>query len=478
MELKQGQQEVMIYSQDNLNKELENVVNKEFKNKGLIKSINVELAKKNLNTNITAGLFLDGSVKLNKLSKEEKIAITKVCYEVLALEKLNYRKYFSDTDILDYNSFTNVEKKVTQVVLPFMQKVDNYNYVGRITYEQIYNYIKFVLFRYNKLSQIAYKTKSLGTKDDSVRIIDINQKNVDAMTNLLLSKTKKLEDTQIIVNIRLAEGEENFEPNRHYESIDEEKYPNVGTLYVSPNYDLDSETFTVIDMLDGFHRMLAVYQAVEQYKAQNNGAILQGGLDIRVVLRSLSDAQELIRQIFERSDTNPEFIKGFKQGDDVDFLKLIEENSTVLKDEIALNFEERKMVRKLTYKTILLDALTLTEIPVEKKGLVRDISKKLGSTIDELIDTLKFKYFNDDIEEMKNNSSLLDCNMFVGYLAIANTMRVLGDYNRIDEIVDNIYSIPESELKKLKLKNSPNTCNYKDVYNYFANLTVEVLRVA
>lgn len=473
MELKQ---EVMIYSQDNLNKELQNVINKEFKNKELIKSINVELAKKNLNTNITAGLFLDGSVKLNKLSKQEKIAITKICYEVLALEKLNYKKYFSDTDILDYTGFTNMEKKITEVVLPYLQKIDEYNYTGRISYEQIYNYIKFVLFRYNKLSQRAYKTKSLGTKDNSVRVIDINQKNVDAMTKLILSK--KLEDTQIIVNVRLPEGDESFNPNYHFESIDEDNLPNIGTLYVSPNYDLDSETFTVIDMLDGFHRMLAVYQAVEQYKSSNNGAILQGGLDIRVVMRTLSEAQEIIRQIFERSDTNPEFIKGFKQGDDVDFLKLIEENSIVLKDEIALNFEEHKMEKKLTHKTILLDALKLTEIPVEKKGLVRNIAKQLSSTMDELVESLKAKYFDDDIDKMKRDSSLLDCNMFVGYLAIANTMRVLDDYNRVDEIVDNIYAIPESELKKLKLKNSPNTCNYKDVYNYFVNLTVEVLKVA
>jgi len=476
METKQEQQGVIIYSQDNLNKELQNVINKEFKNIGLIKSINIELAQKNMNSNIVSALFTDGTITVDKLSQMEKIAITKVCHEVLGIEKLNYKKYFENGELINYNGFNNIEEPIKVVVLPYLQKVDDYNYVGRITYEQIYNYIKFVLFRYNKLSQRAYRTKSLGTKDESARVIDIKQDNVNAMTTLILDN--KLEDTQIIVNVRLPEGKEKFDPDYHFKSIDEEKLPFIGTLYITPNYDLESDGFTVIDMLDGFHRMLAVYQAVEKYKTENKGAILQGGLDIRVVLRSLSDAQEIIRQIFERSDTNPEFIKGFKQGDDVNFLKLIEENSKILKGEIELNFEERKMSKSLTYKTILLDALTLTEIPFQKKGLVRDIAKQLGSTIDELVEIIKTKYFNDDINQMKRDSSLLDCNMFVGYLAIANTMRVLGDYNRIDEIVDNIYSIPESELKKLKLKNSPNTCSYKDVYNYFAKLTVEVLRVA
>jgi len=476
METKQEQQGVIIYSQDNLNKELQNVINKEFKNIGLIKSINIELAQKNMNSNIVSALFTDGTITVDKLSQMEKIAITKVCHEVLGIEKLNYKKYLENGELIDYNGFNNIEEPIKVVVLPYLQKVDDYNYVGRITYEQIYNYIKFVLFRYNKLSQRAYRTKSLGTKDESARVIDIKQDNVNAMTTLILDN--KLEDTQIIVNVRLPEGKEKFDPDYHFKSIDEEKLPFIGTLYITPNYDLESDGFTVIDMLDGFHRMLAVYQAVEKYKTENKGAILQGGLDIRVVLRSLSDAQEIIRQIFERSDTNPEFIKGFKQGDDVNFLKLIEENSKILKGEIELNFEERKMSKSLTYKTILLDALTLTEIPFQKKGLVRDIAKQLGSTIDELVEIIKTKYFNDDINQMKRDSSLLDCNMFVGYLAIANTMRVLGDYNRIDEIVDNIYSIPESELKKLKLKNSPNTCSYKDVYNYFAKLTVEVLRVA
>jgi hypothetical protein len=152
--------DVMIYSQDNLNKELQEIIDKQFKNKELIRNINAELAKKNLNTNIVAGLFEDGSVKVKKLSQIEKIAIAKATYETLKLEKVNYKKYFNDSDIIDYNGYINMEKKITEIVLNYLQKVDEYNYVGRISYEQIYNYIKFILFRYNKLSQRAYKTKS------------------------------------------------------------------------------------------------------------------------------------------------------------------------------------------------------------------------------------------------------------------------------------------------------------------------------
>jgi hypothetical protein len=441
----------------------------------VIKAINIELAEKNMNSNIVSALFTDGTLKTNKLSKEEKMAICKVCYEVLRLEKLNFKKYYNNDEIIDYNSFKNIEEQIKEVILPLLQRVDEYNYTGRISYEQIYNYIKFVLFRYNKLSQRAYKTKSLGTKDESVRIVDIKQENVDKMMKLILDG--KLESTQVIINVRLPEGKENFNPNYYFEPINEE-YANIGTLYIHPNKDVDSETFTVIEMLDGFHRMLAVYQAVEKYKIENKGAMLQGGLDIRIVMRTLSEAQEIVRQIFERSDTNPEFIKGYKQGDDVDFLKMVEDNSKVLKNEIALNFEEHKMLKSLTYKTILLDALKLTDIQFEKKGLVRNVAKELGATIDELIELMKVKYFNDNIELMKNNSNFLGCNMFVGYIAIANTMRELGDFNKIDDIVDSIYTIPENQMQKLKLKNSPNTCSYKDIYNYFSNLTMEVLRVA
>jgi hypothetical protein len=489
--------EVMIYSQDNLNKELQDIINKQFKNKELIRNINMELAKKNLNTNLTAGLFEDGSVTVNKLSQTEKIAIAKATYETLKIEKVNYRNYFDDSDIIDYNGYMNVEKRITEIELNNLERIDEYNYIGRISYEQIYNYIKFVLFRYNKLSQRAYKTKSLGTKDGVTRVIDINQSNVDAMEELILEPKHKLEDTQIIVNIRLPEGDENFEPSYRFTSLAEmfpainkidmsakdkeellKSLSTIGTLKVKPNYEIDSPTFTVVDMLDGFHRMLAVYQAVETYKEQNNGAILQGGLDIRVVLRTLSEAQEIIRQIFQRADTNTEFLKGFEQGDYANFLNLVQENSAILRNQIAINFNEHLMNKTLTYKTILIDAIKLTDIPVEQKGKIRDISKKIADGIDEIIEYTKVKYFNDNLDEMKSNSHLLDCNMFVGYLAISNAMRVLNNYDMIDVIVDNLYSIPDSELKKLKLKNSPNTCSYKDVYNYFTNLVMEVINVA
>lgn len=470
------QERVIIYSQENLDKELKKVITKEFNNKELIKAMNFELASKNMNSNITSALFQDGTLTVDKLSKEEKMAITKVCYDVLRLEVLNFEKYYKAEERGDYKSFKNIEQQVKEIELHKLQRVDEYNYVGRISYEQIYLYMKNVLFRYNKLAQRAYKTKSYGTKDASIRVIDVKQKNVNAMLDLILSG--KLESTQVFINVRLPEGDEDFEPKYVFEPIDEENLPDIGTLSIYPLYDIDSKEFTVAEILDGFHRLVAVYQAVAQYKAENNNVILEGGLDIRVVMRTLSEAQEIVRQIFERSDTNKEFIKGYKQGDDVDFLKLVEDNSKVLKGEISINFEEHKMADTLTYKTILLDALKLTEIQVEKKGSVRNIAKELGSTIDELVESLKFKYFNDNLEEMKKNSLLLSCNMFVGYLAIANAMRVLKDHNRIDEVIDNLYAIPNEQLEKLKINRSPNTCNYKTIYRYFTNLVMEVLKVA
>jgi hypothetical protein len=470
------QEEVLIYSQENLNKELKKVITKYFKNKELIKSINFELAEKNMNSNITSALFLDGTLEPKDLSKEEKMAITKVCYDVLKLEKLNYRKYYEAEERGDYNSYKNIEKQIKEIELHKIQKIDEYNYIGRISYEQIYLYMKNVLFRYNKLAQRAFKTKSYGTKDSSIRVIDLKQKNVNAMLELILKG--KLESTQIIINVRLPEGDEDFEPKYVFESIDEENLPDIGTLSIYPLYDIDSKDFTVAEILDGFHRLVAVYQAIAQYKAENNGTVLEGGLDIRIVMRTLSEAQEIVRQIFERSDTNKEFIKGFKQGDDVDFLKLVEDNSKILKGEIAINFEEHKMSKTLTYKTILLDALKLTEIQVEKKGSIRTIAKELGSTIDELVESLKFKYFNDNLEDMEADSMLLSCNMFVGYLAIANTMRTMKDYNKIDEVIDNLYTVPKSQLEKLKINRSPNSCNYKVIYKYFTNLVMEVYKVA
>ena len=193
--------DIHIYSEENLDKELKKVIVKEFNNKELIKAINFELAEKNINSNITSALFQDGTLTVDKLSKEEKMAITKASYDILKLEKLNFEKYYKIEERGDYKSYKNIRQQVKEIELHKLQKIDDYNYIGRISYEQASEYMENVLFRYNKLSQRAFKTKSYGTKNASIRTIDIKQKNVNAMLQLILDG--KLESTQIIINVRL-----------------------------------------------------------------------------------------------------------------------------------------------------------------------------------------------------------------------------------------------------------------------------------
>ena len=484
-------EKVLVYSHENLDSILQSIINDEADNQELTKEITEELAKKNLNINLVVALFSDNTVSLEELKIFERMAITKACHKILGKEELNFERNFDDSDRLAYESYTSMEEIIKELRFEYIQRVDRYNYIGRISNEQIYKYMKSYLMRYNRLSQRAYKIKLMGTKNDPLRTIDVNQDNVDEMTGLIIDND--LEETQIILNIRLADDGENFEPNYKFvpltikvpDAEDPKKFklyenliPNIGTLIIKPEYNLSSPRFTTCEILDGYHRILSVIDAVEAYKNKNNGQYPDGGLDVRIVCRTLTEAQTFIGQIFKRADTKEEFLKGLKHDSYTDFIDLMVDKSKVLKRQTAISYDDHLIDKKLAYKTILVDSLALTNIPVQSDGKVRSLSQRMAKTIDIMVDLLMSK-FDDDISRMKKESSLLDCNAFVGYFSIAHTLENIGDDSKLEEIAEKLYenSQEDEKFKKLQFKNKPNNYNYKDIYNYFANVVLEVYNV-
>ncbi|NFH01583.1 hypothetical protein FC831_15170 [Clostridium botulinum] len=481
---------IIIKTTENLIKELQNVIDiesvrsfeKREVNKEFIKNLNLELASKKMNPFLGTAL-LDGTKKVERLKKMELMALTKIAYEYLRDDEgkmystIDFDYWFEKEDKYEYKMFSsNISENLLQIKLPLMQRVDSKNYVGRIQFSEIADFMQYNLIRYNIMCQRGYKTKSMGTKGFALRVIDLHQDNVDEI-EALISKNK-LEETQMILNVRLPEGDEDFEPNIKFSPIDENnnELKNIGTVIIKPDYNIDSKTFTTAEILDGYHRIKAICQAVEKYRESHNGKSPEGGLDIRIVCRTLTEGRNFIAQIFKRSDTNYDSIKGYEQNEVTDFLDMLIKNSEILRENVSVNYEDYFIDKTMTYKSILMDIVKEhMNIPLDSIGKSNKMARGLAEKIDEIIFDISTKYFNDDLNEMKEKSNLLEANMFIGYFSIAEEL-INKKYYNLNDITDNLYGLSDDIFKKLKLSNK--TADRSLIFEFFKNFIKGVMNVA
>ncbi|MCS6133185.1 hypothetical protein DWV13_16455 [Clostridium botulinum] len=479
---------IIIKTTENLIKELQDIINIEsaraFKqrveNKEFIKQLNLELASKKLNPFLGTAL-LDGTRTVEDASEMELMALTKIAYKYLRDDKgekyktIDFNFWFESEDKYKYDMFSSsITENLLQIKLDLIQRVDSKNYVGRISFAQIADFMKNNLMRYNIICQRAYKTKSIGTKGLSLRSIDLKKENVKEIEKLILKN--KLEETQMILNIRLPEDDEDFEPDIKFVPLNEKELNNIGKLLIRPDYNIESKTFTTAEILDGYHRIKGICQAVEKYRLEHNSKSPDGGLDIRIVCRTLTEGRNFISQIFKRSDTNFDSIKGYEQNEVTNFLDSIIKNSEVLRDNVSVNYEDYTIENKLTYKSVLIDVIKeFMNVPLDSLGKSNKMARGIAEKIDEMIFDISVKYFDDNLNKMKNNSNLLGANMFIGYFAIAEELFMCNRYN-IDKITDNLYSLSEDVFKKININNK--ITNRKVVFDFFKNFIIGVVNIA
>lgn len=447
---------------------IKKIIQKEYKNKALIRNLNKEFAEKGLNEEIPTGLF-EQTLQYETLTQEERIAFIKGSYEILEWEALKPQSVFTETQLVDYKVFMNADenKNLKEMVLDGMTEIDGLNYTGRVDYYKCDLYISNVIWKYNPKTQRASISKKLGTRDGYAREIDVNWDHVHEIADLILKG--KFEDNQILINVLLT-GDNN--PDKTFLS----KIDNYGRLIIKTHYDIEAENFTVMHILDGYHRILGAREAARRYR-EKYGKEITGALDIRVVLRTTEQAIDIIDQIFKRSDTRRDFKKAIENDEYSKFVDMLGDKSAILNGQIETTYDECRIENSLTYKVILKDAVkNCTKIPVEKIGKVATLTTNMANSIDTIINILKENYFDDDLELMRDNSFLLSPNIFVGYLAIAYRISELNKFYNYDKIVELLYCLTEDDVKDLKLNNKQ--YNYKNIYNYFYDLVGEVIKVA
>ena len=301
-------------------------------------------------------------------------------------------------------------------------KIDDYNYIGRISFEQVYNYINNGLIIYNKKSQRAGKLRKIGKTGGYIRDISLNMDSIKDMSNLM--SKGKFEENEIILGVTIGESEE--DPDIKFVP----KVDNYGTLIIKPNYDTNS---TVVSALDGYHRIQASMDAY-----LNSGKKLNYGFDVRIVVRTLEEAKEIVYQTFKRSDTEWEHLETYNQDSNyMQFVNNIEKYSRVLNGNIADTYEDCMIEDKMTYKTLLINTIKFLNINVNSISIRKTLSKDMAEKIDEL-------YYGCKINNHK---------IFVLYAIIAYGETNVVDYiNRINSISETAIKITENKSKNVNIK--------------------------
>ncbi|MBC5629476.1 hypothetical protein H8S20_11305 [Clostridium sp. NSJ-6] len=442
-----------------LNILLSKIIDNEVDNFKLQKEINKSFCEKGLNPKFVKYLF-SGTKVVSDMRDIEKMTFADACYKSLNDDKFNIYRYYSDNKITEWANYVNPSEKINEIYCEDFRRINLHEYHGDFTYEQVYKYMKNKLWLYPHSTQRSAECSEIA--DNSIiREININNKAVNEISEIILNG--KFEPTEIIINCMLFKGKT---PQVTFEK----RYKEIGDLIIKPNYDLNSENYTICTILDGYHRILGIGKAVELHY-EKTGEWLSGKIACKLVLADIVRAKRIVELVFKRTDDDKTWLKILEQSDYTEFVDMIVSNSYILKGNVADTYEQCKYNKKITYKVILTDTIKKLKIDVANK------SSTLFTTIDmtKIIDTL----FN-LIEETNKKNTLFDevyklPNMFIGYFTIAYILKdkdlQLNDYLKI--LSNMRKKIDMSTIMDLKL--SVKQCPINKVIAYFENIVSEVI---
>ena len=444
---------------EELNIYLNEAIERNISNIKFQKELNKAFEKKNLNPKMVKCLFA-GTKLVSDMNDMEKMTFANTCYEVLGGGRYNIKYYFSGTKQAEWLSYVNAAEKINDIYCEDFKRINSYEYHGDFTYEQVYKYMKNILWVYYPATQRSSKYREVNEKT-IIREVNVNKKSVNEISNLILEG--KFEATEIILNCMMVKG-------KTPKFIFEKKYKEIGDITIKPDYDIDSENYTIVTILDGYHRILGICKAVEQYY-EETGEWLQGSISCKLVLADINRAKRIVELVFRRTDDDKNWIKSLEQNDYTEFVDLLIQNSNVLRDNVADIYEQCKYSKKITYKTVLTDTIKKLKVNVANKSTSLFLANDMAKVIDRLFDLIKSSNNKAYFFDKKYNVS----NMFIGYLTVAYKFRkeelTVDKYLNIIDVMRK--NINENTIKTLKLETK--SCSVNKTIEYFDKIMNEVI---
>lgn len=421
----------MIRQIEELQTEIRKIILKDFDNYELKRLLNNRYIEKGFNPKDITLLF-DEKKYIEEFDEMKTICISKTLYEYYNNnEKLNPKRYYSVPTLEMYKNYIITSEVVDKIKINNVIQINQEEYIGILTYEDIYKYMNASMFCYTLSAQRQPTYKKMGDKYVAVPTID--DKAVNSIAETVLKE--QLESTQIILSYII---DDTHIPKIKFNPF----FENIGELIIEE----------VLSIIDGYHRVAGINLGVIKYLAET-GKYLNGYITVKILISDLAKARANVVQSFKRASTSEEYLRSITQDDKSNFLDKIINISKTLKDNIALTYEEAKALNKLTYRTLLLDIVDKMSIDFSNMSEVIIKSKKISEQFDILYDFLKDEDLNINL-----NGILL----WIAYKIVENNINEIDIYYNILELITNI-----SKEQKATWKLENKTIRLNLVINYF-----------
>lgn len=421
----------MIRPIEELQAEIRKIILKDFDNYELKRLLNKRYIEKGFNPKDITLLF-DEKKYIEEFDEMKTICISKALYEYYNNnEKLNPKRYYSVPTLEMYKNYIITSEVVDKIKINNVIQINQEEYIGILTYEDIYKYMNASMFCYTLSAQRQPTYKKMGDKYVAVPTID--DKAVNSIAETVLKE--QLESTQIILSYII---DDTHIPKIKFNPF----FENIGELIIEE----------VLSIIDGYHRVAGINLGVIKYLAET-GKYLNGYITVKILISDLAKARANVVQSFKRASTSEEYLRSITQDDKSNFLDKIINISKTFKDNIALTYEEAKALGKLTYRTLLLDIVDKMNIDFSNMSEVIIKSKKISEQFDILYDFLKDEDLNINL-----NGILL----WIAYKIVENNINEIDIYYNILELITNI-----SKEQKATWKLENKTIRLNLVINYF-----------
>lgn len=421
----------MIRQIEELQTEIRKIILKDFDNYELKRLLNKRYIEKGFNPKDITLLF-DEKKYIEEFDEMKTICISKALYEYYNNnEKLNPKRYYSVPTLEMYKNYIITSEVVNKIKINNVIQINQEEYIGILTYEDIYKYMNASMFCYTLSAQRQPTYKKMGDKYVAVPTID--DKAVNSIAETVLKE--QLESTQIILSYII---DDTHIPKIKFNPF----FENIGELIIEE----------VLSIIDGYHRVAGINLGVIKYLAET-GKYLNGYITVKILISDLAKARANVVQSFKRASTSEEYLRSITQDDKSNFLDKIINISKTFKDNIALTYEEAKALNKLTYRTLLLDIVDKMSIDFSNMSEVIIKSKKISEQFDILYDFLK----NEDL-----NINLNGILLWIAYQIVENNINEIDVYYNILELITNI-----SKEQKATWKLENKTIRLNLVINYF-----------
>lgn len=417
-----------------------------------------EYSKKGINSRIVTNIFED-LIEIEELTDIELIALTKGCYSSTGLEILNIEEYFSSMKLLEYDIFIEKQESILNT-LEFENciKINAKEYLAVKNLKDLSLYRKSRLIAYNKSLQ---RKPKIITLPNGVQVVK-KSVNLEAIKTLKARfKNKDLKTTAISLCILRIENKKPL-----YNFTEYEGHNNIGTLSLKPIFDIKSDNYAPLIIPDGYHRYSSACDSYDECK--KNDIDLEGSLGVFIYFMTVEEVKQYITDVFQRSDTDEEWIQTLNQTDANRTAKELIDKITILNNgkEVAPTYSDMKTLNFMTCNQIIVEGIERTTLSTGDELEVAEGTDKMADIINMLIERMTKINRTGNIKE----TILLSPNIFVGYIILADRLRQDSQYKqKIVKIADILTDLnTQEELRKLNLNHK--YCNYKNISDYFINI--------